>query len=44
MIYGAYPYDSISAAQIYREIQYKKLFNKEEPLTFNKYTPSKEAY
>lgn len=44
MIYGAYPYDSATAAQMYREIQHKKLFDKEEPFTFNKFTPSKEAY
>ena len=44
MIYGQYPYDSTSAPQMYREIQVKKLFNKEQPFTFNKYTPSKEAY
>lgn len=44
MIYGTYPYDSVTAAQMYREIQAKKLFNKEEPFTHNGYTPSKDAY
>lgn len=44
MIYGMYPYDSSTAPQMYREIQAKKLFNKEEPFTYNSYTPSKDAY
>ena len=44
MIYGQYPYDSTTAPQMYREIQVKKLFNKEQPFTFNGFTPSKEAY
>lgn len=44
MIYGTYPYDSVTAAQMYREIQAKKLFNKEEPFNYNGYTPSKDAY
>jgi serine/threonine protein kinase len=44
MIYGTYPYDSSTAPQMYREIQTKRLFNKNEPFVFNGYTPSQEAY
>ena len=44
MIYGHYPYDSTTAPQMYRQIQVKKLFNKEKPFSFNGFTPSKEAY
>lgn len=44
MIYGVYPYDSITAPQMYRQIQTKKLFNKAEPFSCNGYTPSKDAY
>lgn len=44
MIYGSYPYDSVTAPQMYREIQTKRIFNKEEPLSFNGYRASKEAY
>jgi hypothetical protein len=44
MIYGAYPYDSTGFIQMYREIQAKQLFNKEEPLSYNGYTPTIDAY
>jgi hypothetical protein len=44
MIYGKYPYDSVTAAQMYRDIQTKKLFVKPEPFTFNGFTPTLDAY
>ena len=39
MIYGQYPYDSTTAAAMYREIQAKKLFDKER-FTYNGFTPT----
>jgi len=44
MIYGQYPYDSSTAAQMYREIIVKKLFHKAKPFTFNGYTPTQDAF
>lgn len=44
MIYGEYPYDSSTAATMYREIQTRRLFNKSDPFTFNDHTPSQEVY
>jgi hypothetical protein len=44
MIYGVYPYDSLTALSLYQEIKSKKLFEKPNPPTIGGFTPSKESY
>lgn len=44
MIYGVYPYDSLTARALYQEIRTRKLFENPNPPTINGYTPTKEAY
>lgn len=44
MIYGVYPYDSLTCDELYREIRNDRVFNKPEPLTVNDYKPSQKAF
>lgn len=44
MIYGIYPYDSITAPTLYQEIRGKKIFDKPNPLTISGFTPSQLAF
>lgn len=44
MIYGIYPYDSVTALDMYRQIRNKKVLVKSTPESYNRITPSQEAY
>lgn len=44
MIYGVYPYDSLTALSLYQQIKTKKLFENPNPPKIGGFTPSKQAY
>lgn len=44
MLYGVYPYDSLTARALYHEIKTKRLFEDPKPKTINGHTPSVQAY